>query len=41
MMTTAAWLWRHSPNHPEYPTTELLPGKTYNEATVYAFGIKK
>ena len=30
-----------SPNHPEYPTTELRPGKTYNEATVYAFGIKK
>lgn len=30
-----------SPNHPDYPSTELLPGKTFNEAIVYAFGIKE
>lgn len=28
-----------SPNHPEFPSTELKPGEKYNEQTVYKFGI--
>ena len=27
-----------SPNHPEFPSTVLLPGQTYRSATVYKFG---
>ncbi len=30
-----------SPNQPEYPSTELLPGKTFREAIIYAFGVKE
>ena len=26
-----------SPNHPEFPTTELLPGQTYTQTTEYRF----
>lgn len=26
-----------SPNHPEYPTTELNPGETYEQTTIYKF----
>lgn len=26
-----------SPNHPEFPSTELIPGQTYRQSTVYAF----
>ena len=28
-----------SPNHPEFPSTELNPGQKYEEQTVYKFGI--
>jgi aldose 1-epimerase len=28
-----------SPNHPHFPTTRLDPGQTYQETTVYRFGI--
>jgi aldose 1-epimerase len=27
-----------SPNHPEFPSTELVPGKTYTQTTIYRFG---
>jgi aldose 1-epimerase len=27
-----------SPNHPDFPTTALNPGQTYNSTTVFAFG---
>jgi aldose 1-epimerase len=26
-----------SPNHPEYPSTELNPGEVYDQTTVYKF----
>ena len=29
-----------SPNHPAFPTTVLLPGKTYETTTVYTFSVK-
>ena len=29
-----------SPNHPEFPTTTLRPGETYNTTTIYKFGTK-
>jgi len=29
-----------SPNHPEFPTTELKPGATYTQTTVYRFSAK-
>lgn len=29
-----------SPNHPEYPSTTLLPGETYEQAIIYAFSTK-
>ncbi len=29
-----------TPNHPEYPSTLLLPGETYEEVTVHRFGVK-
>lgn len=28
-----------TPNHPEFPSTELAPGEKYEEQTVYKFGI--
>ena len=28
-----------SPNHPSFPTTELKPGETYTQHTVYKFGV--
>ena len=28
-----------SPNHPNFPSTELAPGETYQEETVYKFGL--
>ena len=30
-----------SPNRPEYPTTVLQPGKTFHEAIIFAFGVRK
>lgn len=30
-----------SPNHPEYPSTVLDPGKTFGEAIIYAFGVQE
>ena len=30
-----------SPNHPAFPTTVLKPGKTFHEAIIFAFGVKK
>ena len=30
-----------SPNHPEFPRTELAPGKTYTQTTIYRFGVVK
>jgi aldose 1-epimerase len=30
-----------SPNHPEFPSTLLRPGETYNEVTVFRFSVKK
>jgi aldose 1-epimerase len=29
-----------SPNHPEFPTTELKPGETYHQVTVYQFSTR-
>jgi len=29
-----------SPNHPEFPTTELKPGETYHQTTVYQFSVR-
>ncbi len=30
-----------SPNHPTFPTTELKPGETYHQTTIYKFSIAK
>ena len=30
-----------SPNRPEYPSTVLNPGKTFHEAIIFAFGVRK
>lgn len=30
-----------SPNHPEFPPTELAPGETYTQTTIYRFGVVK
>ena len=30
-----------SPNHPEFPRTELAPGETYTQTTIYRFGVMK
>ena len=30
-----------SPNHPDYPTTVLRPGETYDELTVHKFSLQK
>jgi len=29
-----------SPNHPDFPTTSLLPGETYRSTTVYKFSVR-
>jgi galactose mutarotase-like enzyme len=29
-----------SPNHPEFPSTELVPGQRYETTTVFAFSAK-
>jgi aldose 1-epimerase len=29
-----------SPNHPDFPTTELKPGKQYHTVTVYSFSVR-
>ncbi|MBN2161608.1 MAG: galactose mutarotase [Pontiellaceae bacterium] len=29
-----------SPNHPEFPSTELKPGDTYTQTTIYRFGVQ-
>lgn len=29
-----------SPNHPDYPSTVLEPGKTFRQAIIFAFGVK-
>lgn len=29
-----------SPNHPEYPSTVLKPGKVFHEAIIFAFGVR-
>ncbi len=30
-----------SPNHPDFPTTELKPGQTFDQTTVFEFGAEK
>ncbi|MGH9435990.1 MAG: galactose-1-epimerase, partial [Terriglobia bacterium] len=30
-----------SPNHPNFPTTELKPGQTYRETTIFKFSTEK
>ena len=30
-----------SPNHPDYPTTELQPGQTFDETTVFRFSVDR
>lgn len=30
-----------SPNHPEFPSTELRPGQTYSTTTIYKFSVAK
>jgi aldose 1-epimerase len=30
-----------SPNHPNFPTTELKPGETYTNIIIYKFSVKK
>ena len=30
-----------SPNHPEFPTTELKPGQVYHQVTEYKFSTEK
>jgi len=32
--------WPDSPNHPEFPSTELAPGETYTQTCIYKFGIE-
>ena len=29
-----------SPNHPDYPSTTLVPGKTFRQAIIFAFSVK-
>jgi len=29
-----------SPNHPNFPSTELLPSQKYQTTTIYVFGVK-
>ena len=30
-----------SPNHPDYPTTELKPGQVFSSTTIFHFGVQK
>ncbi|PYD49147.1 aldose epimerase family protein [Novacetimonas pomaceti] len=30
-----------SPNHPDFPTTELRPGETFDQTTIFRFGVTK
>ncbi|MEA2069606.1 MAG: aldose epimerase family protein [Verrucomicrobiota bacterium] len=30
--------WPDSPNHPEFPSTQLAPGETYTQTCIYRFG---
>ena len=30
-----------SPNHPEFPSTELKPGETYRHTLIYKFSTQK
>lgn len=30
-----------SPNHPQFPSTVLRPGKTYKQVTIHKFGVRK
>ena len=30
-----------SPNHPDYPTTELKPGQVFDSTTIFRFGVQK
>jgi aldose 1-epimerase len=30
-----------SPNHPDFPTTELKPGEVYNSTTIFRFDVQK
>jgi len=30
-----------SPNHPDYPTTELKPGETFHSTTIFRFGVAR
>jgi aldose 1-epimerase len=32
--------WPDSPNQPDFPSTELAPGETYAQTTIYKFGIE-
>nr|BBJ53971.1 hypothetical protein SAVMC3_66000 [Streptomyces avermitilis] len=29
-----------SPNHPDFPTTQLRPGEVFRSETVYGFGVR-
>jgi aldose 1-epimerase len=29
-----------SPNHPDFPSTELKPGDTYKTSSIYKFSVK-
>lgn len=31
--------WPNSPNHPDFPSTILRPGKTFSSETVYRFSV--
>ena len=33
--------WPDSPNHPEFPSTELAPGETYTQTCIYRFGVEE
>jgi aldose 1-epimerase len=30
-----------SPNHPDFPTTELKPGQTFDSTTIFKFGVRR
>ena len=32
-----AQFWPDSPNHPEFPSTLLVPGEIYRKTTIYGF----
>ena len=31
--------WPDSPNQPDFPSTELAPGATYTQTSIYKFGV--